>query len=236
MNTTISTLALRALVGQRRGFVLGALPILLVLLAAVVRALTGEPISARLVLVEVGLAVVVPLVSLLAANGVLGPEIDDGSVVYLLSTPVSRYVVAVSKWFTAASVSVVLSSGGLAAAAVAGGVSSRWVLGSAVAGAVGAILYTALFTLMSAATRHGMIAGLIYALILERAMGALLTGIRFISVQSITQRLTEPVADLDMPVEDMGLRYAVVAAVVVLVVGVGAAGWRLQRFQLKGDE
>ncbi len=236
MNTTISNLALRSLVGQRRGLVLVVLPTLLVLLAAVVRALTGEPVSARLILVEVGLAVVVPLVALLAANGVLGPEIDDGSVVYLLSTPVSRYVVAVSKWATAAAVSVVLSAGGLAAAALAGGVSNRWVLGSAVAGAVGAVLYTALFTLMSAATRHGMIAGLVYALILERAMGSLLTGIRYISVQSVTQRLAEPVADIDLPVAEMGLRYAVVAAVVVLVVGVGAAGWRLQRFQLKGDE
>ncbi|GGK82048.1 membrane protein [Ornithinimicrobium pekingense] len=236
MNPTISRLALRGLVGQRRGLVLVALPALLVLLAAVVRMLTGEPVSARLILVEVGLAVVVPLVALLAANGVLGPEIDDGSVVYLLSTPVSRYVVAASKWLTAAGVSVVLSSGGLAGAALAGGVSSRWVLGSAAAGAIGAVLYTALFTLMSAATRHGMIAGLVYALILERAMGSLLTGIRYVSVQSFTQRLTEPVADIDLPVADLGLGYAVVAAVVVLVVGVGAAGWRLQRFQLKGDE
>jgi ABC-2 type transport system permease protein len=236
MNPTISRLALRALVGQRRSLVLITLPALLVVLAAVVRMLTGEPISARLILVEVGLAVVVPLVALLAANGVLGPEIDDGSVVYLLSTPVSRYVVAASKWLTAAGVSVLLCAGGLAAAAVAGGVSGRWVLGSAVAGAIGAVLYTALFTLMSAATRHGMIAGLIYALILERAMGSLLTGIRYISVQSITQRLTEPVADIDLPVSDLGLGYAVVAAFVVLVVGVGAAGWRLQRFQLKGDE
>lgn len=236
MNATISSLALRSLVGQRRGLVLLALPVLLVLLAVLVRTLTGEAISARLVLVEVGLAVVVPIVALLAANGVLGPEIDDGSVVYLLSTPVSRYVVAASKWATAAAVSVVLSAGGLAAAAVAGGVSSGWVVASGVAGAIGAVLYTALFTFMSSATRHGMVAGLLYALVLERALGALLTGLRYVSVQSITQRLAEAVGDIDMPVADMGLGYAVVAAVVVLVGGVGAAGWRLQRFQLRGDE
>ncbi len=236
MNLTLSRLALRALVGQRRGLVLVALPLLLVVLAALVRTLTGEPVSARLILVEVGLAVVVPLVALLAANGVLGPEIDDGSVVYLLSTPVSRYTVAASKWATAAGVAVVLSSGGLAATALAGGVSTRWVLASAVAGAVGAVLYTALFTLLSAATRHGMIAGLVYALILERALGTLLTGIRHVSVQSITQRLTESVADVELPVSDLTLTYAVVAALVVLVGGVGAAGWRLQRFQLRGDE
>ncbi|GAA1163484.1 ABC transporter permease [Ornithinimicrobium humiphilum] len=236
MNLTVSRLALQALVGQRRGLVLVALPVLLVLLATLVRMLTQEPISARLVLVEVGLAVVVPLVSLLAANGVLGPEIDDGSVVYLLATPVRRTTMAASKWATAAGVSVVLSAGGLAGAALAGGVSNRWVLGSAVGGAVGALLYTALFTAMSAATRHGMIAGLIYALVLERALGSLLTGLRHVSVQSFTQRITEAVADIDLPVSDLGLTYALVAAVVVLVGGIGMAGWRLARFQLKGDE
>lgn len=235
MNPTISRLALLALVGQRRGLVLAALPLVLVLLAVAVRLLTGEAISARGVLVEVGLAVVVPLVALLAANGVLGPEIDDGSVVYLLSTPVSRYVVAASKWLTAAGVAAALSAAGLAAAALAGGVSSAWVLASAAAGAVGAVLYTALFTAMSSATRHGMIAGLVYILLIERGLGTLLTGLRYVSVQSFTQRITEAVADIDMPV-DMGLAYAVVAAVVVLVVGVAMAGWRLQRFQLRGDE
>ncbi|WP_134773997.1 ABC transporter permease [Ornithinimicrobium flavum] len=235
MNPTISRLALRALGGQRRGLVLVALPLVLVLLAVAVRLLTGEAISARGVLVEVGLALVVPLVALLAANGVLGPEVDDGSVVYLLSTPVSRYSVAASKWAAAAGVSVVLSAVGLAAAAWAGGVSGRWILASAVAGAVGAVLYTALFTAMSSATRHGMIAGLVYILLIERGLGSLLTGLRYVSVQSFTQRVTEVVADVEMPV-DMGLGYAVVAAGLVLVLGVLAAGWRLQRFQLRGDE
>jgi ABC-2 type transport system permease protein len=235
MNLTISRLALRGLVGQRRGLVLLAIPLVLVLLALAVRLLTGEAVSARGVLVEVGLAVVVPLVALLAANGVLGPEIDDGSVVYLLSTPVSRYAVAASKWATAAGVSVLLSSGGLAAAAVVGGVSARWVLASAVAGAIGAVLYTALFAAMSSATRHGMIAGLVYILLIERGLGSLLTGLRYVSVQSFTQRVSEAVADIDMPV-DMGLGYAVVAAVVVLVGGIAMAGWRLERFQLRGDE
>ncbi|MGD8150269.1 hypothetical protein [Ornithinimicrobium sp. Y1694] len=236
MNLTIARLALRALLGQKRGFVLLALPLVLVALAATVRALTGEPMSAGLVIVEVGLAVVVPLVALLAANGVLGPEIDDGSVVYLLSTPVSRYVVAASKWAAAACVSAMLSSGGLAAAALAGGVNSQWVLGSAVAGAIGAVLYTALFCLLSAATRHGMVAGLIYALVLERALASLLSGFRYLSVQAFTQRITESVAGIDLPLATIGLGYALIAALVVLVLGVGFAGWRLQRFQLRGDE
>ena len=236
MNTTIARLALRALLGQRRGLILVALPVLLVVLAGVLRALTGEPVSASMVVVETGLALVVPLVALLAANGVVGPEIDDGSVVYLLSTPVSRYVVASSKFTVAAVVAAVLSVLGLAGAALAGGISERWLVVALVSGGVGALLYTALFTALSAATRHGMIAGLLYVLVVEGLLGRFLSGVRYVSVRSIAERLGEVAADVDLPVADLSLTYAVVASLVILVVGVLAAGWRLQRFQLRGDE
>lgn len=236
MNPTIARLALRALVGQRRGLVLLALPLLLVVLAGVLRALGGGEVSPSRVLVEVGLALVVPLVALLAANGVLGPEIDDGSVVYLLSTPVSRYVVALSKFLVAAGVAVVLSVAGLVAAGLAGGADGEWVLGTGVAGGVAALLYTALFTALSAATRHGMIAGLLYALVLEALLARFLSGLRYISVSAVSQRIGEAVAEIDLPVGQMSLTYAVVAAAVLLVLGPLMAGWRLQRFQLRGDE
>ena len=236
MNTTIARLALRALVGQKRGLVLIALPLLLVVLAGVLRALTGEPVSATVVIVEVGLALVVPLVALLAANGVMGPEIDDGSVVYLLATPVSRYAVAASKFVVAADVAVLLSVAGLVGATLAGGLSERWLLVSLVTGGMAALLYTALFTALSAATRHGMIAGLIYALVLESLLGRFLSGLRYVSVNAIAQRLGEAAADVDLPVADMSLGYAVVASVVLLAAGAVLAGWRLQRFQLRGDE
>lgn len=236
MNLTIARLALRALTGQKRGLVLLALPVLLVALAGTLRLLTGEPVSANMVVVEVGLALVVPLVALLAANGVLGPEIDDGSVVYLLATPVSRYVVAVSKLVVAAGVAVVLSVAGLVGAALAGGLSERWVTVGLVTGGAGALLYAALFTALSSATRHGMIAGLVYALVVEGLLGRFLSGVRYVSVRAIAERLGEAAAGVDLPVGALSLTYALVAGAVVLVVGALAAGWRLQRFQLRGDE
>ena len=39
-----------------------------------------------------------PLVALLATSAVLGPEVDDGSIVYLLAKPVNRYGLAISKY------------------------------------------------------------------------------------------------------------------------------------------
>lgn len=236
MNPTIMRLALKALLGGWRGLVLFGLPILLVVLATALRLLTGTEVSPSLLIVETGLALVVPLVALLAANGVLGPEIDDGSVVYLLATPVRRSVVAISKYVVAASVAVVASVGGLLVSSLIGGVGSEWVLTGVITGGVAALLYSALFTAMSAATRYGMIIGLIYVLVIEGVLGRYLSGFRYLSVSSIAERIGEAVAEIDLPVEDMSLAFALVASVVLLVGGVAAAGWRLQRFQLSGDE
>ncbi len=38
-----------------------------------------------------------PLLSLIAGTGSIGPEIDDGSIVYLLAKPLSRYSIVVAK-------------------------------------------------------------------------------------------------------------------------------------------
>ena len=54
------------------------------------RVLVGEELTAASdTLYALGLAVIVPLVALLATTGVLAPEIDDGSISYLLAKPIS---------------------------------------------------------------------------------------------------------------------------------------------------
>ena len=236
MNATIMRLAARGLMGQRRWFILVALPLLVIALAGAVRALTGEPVAPQLVLYPVGMVLMLPLVSLLAANGVLSPEIDDGSVVYLLSTPVSRYAVALSKYAIAALVTVLLGGMGLVGGAWAAGLDTQWLLAGAAYALIGGLLYTAIFTALSAATRHGMVAGLLYILIVEGALGSLLSGIRYVSVGAIGQRLVESLSEVDLQAGDMGLTYATIAAAIILIGGVLAAGYRLSRFQLRGDE
>ena len=47
------------------------------------------------------LTVDVPLVALLATTGLLAPEIDDGSVAYLLAKPISRHTIVLSKLLVA---------------------------------------------------------------------------------------------------------------------------------------
>ena len=100
MNPTIMRLSAQALFGRRRGVVLLVIPVLLIALSGVVRALTEAGAGYEAIL-SLGFTLALPIVALLAAAAVLGPEIDDGSVVYLLAKPISRHTVARSKYAVA---------------------------------------------------------------------------------------------------------------------------------------
>ena len=96
LHPTVVRLGARSLFGRWRGVLLFVLPLVLIGLAVLVRALVGEDQeSAEAVLHNLGLAVVVPLVALLATSGLLASEIDDGSISYLLAKPVSRYTIVI---------------------------------------------------------------------------------------------------------------------------------------------
>ena len=109
MNPTILRLSAQALLGRRRGLVLLLIPAVLLVLAVVVQALTDDTVGYEAV-VSLGFTLALPLVALLAATAVLGPEVDDGSIVYLLSKPVSRHVIASSKYVVAWGATMVLGA------------------------------------------------------------------------------------------------------------------------------
>ena len=50
-----------------------------------------------------------PLLSLIAGTGSIGPEIDEGSIVYLLAKPLNRYSIVVTK--LAVAIGVVVAFG-----------------------------------------------------------------------------------------------------------------------------
>lgn len=238
MNATIARLAVRSLFGQRRGYLLLTLPVLLVGLSLIVTVLTDGSVAVDPVTGAFGFSLVLPLVALLVSTGVLGPEIEDGSIIYLLSTPVSRLTVAVSKQLVATVVTVVLGAGALFVSAL---ILEPGAPGQAVALGVGALAsgtaYCGLFVALSALLRHGTVAGLIYILVLEGLFASWLSGIRYLSIGSWGRRVTGSLTDdLSLVVRDIGLPYAVIAALVVTVGGALLAGNRLRSFQLRGEE
>lgn len=233
MNRTIIKLALQALLGRRRFWLLIALPLALIGLTAVIRALSSDPDAAWPMISFLGYPLVLPLVAILAASSVLGPEVDDGSIVYLLSKPVSRHAIAISKWLVAWSATLVVGSLGVfTAGLVAGGGEQAlgWWVGALVAGTT----YSALFLALSSLTRHAVVIGLIFVLIWEGLAGGFLSGVAWLSVGQWGIRIGHEVsASLDDPVN---LLWALLASLAVTLGGVWFAGDRLRSFALTGDE
>lgn len=235
MSSTVMRLSAQALVGRRRGIVLLLVPGVLVVLAVVVRALTEQGTGYEAVL-ALGFTLALPIVALLAAAAVLGPEIDDGSVVYLLAKPISRHRIALSKYAVAWVATTVLGVLPLVACGLVIDASDplrafAWGVGGLVAGSA----YTALFLGLAALTRHAVVAGLLFALLWESVLGNVFDGIRWLAIGAWGREVAGEVSPgIAMP--GTGLAYAVLASLAVIALGVHVAGDRLRSFALRGDE
>lgn len=237
VSRTIVRLGLHSIFGRWRGALLFVLPLVLIALSILVRALVGQADEgARHTLYGLGLVVIVPLVALLATSGLLAPEIDDGSISYLLAKPVSRHTIVISKLLVAASCVLVFAAlPVLVAGLVLMNGEPSFAVGFAVGALAGGVAYCALFALLSIMTRHAVVIGLIYLLIWEGLLGGLLDGVRWLSVTRWSGEIVDRIADLSL-VDELPLAYALPALAVVIVAGGWQTGRRLRGFNLTGDE
>ncbi|QIK11411.1 ABC transporter permease subunit [Streptomyces sp. Je 1-4] len=235
---TVARLTYRALLGRRRALILFALPALLVVLAVAVRLLTGaDDATAGDILGGFALGTMVPLIGVIAGTGAIGPEIDDGSVVYLLAKPVSRPSIIFTKLLVAIGVTVTFSAlPVLFAGFLLNGNSQQMAVGYAVAAAVASVAYSALFLLFGTITRHAVVFGLVYALIWEAFVGTLISGAKTLSIQQWALAVGQKVAAEGALTSEVQLPLAI-----CLLVGLtGAATWyaarRLKALTLSGEE
>jgi ABC-2 type transport system permease protein len=237
ISRTIVRLGVQSIFGGWRGALLFLLPLVLLGLAALVRSLVGQDeTAARNTLFGLGLAVIVPLVALLATSGLLAPEIDDGSISYLLAKPMSRYTIIGSKLVVAAACVLVFAALPMLVAGLillTGSPSLGLAFG--VGSLVGGIAYCAVFALLSVMTRHAVVIGLIYLLIWEGLLGGLLDGVRWLSVTRWSAAIVDEIST-DTRGTNLSVTYAVIASAVVIAAGTWLAGRRLRAFNLTGDE
>src|SRR5437899_12546309 len=98
----VAAITLRATIGRKRALLFALAPLVLVLVTVALKLAHPERASWPVdVLGVFGLAVVLPLTALIIGTSVLGAEIDDGSIVHLLATPVSRSLVVAVKYAVA---------------------------------------------------------------------------------------------------------------------------------------
>ncbi|MFJ9039840.1 ABC transporter permease [Streptomyces sp. NPDC102406] len=235
---TVARLTYRALLGRRRALILFALPVLLVVISALVRGLTGaDDQTASDVLGGFALATMVPLIGVIAGTGAIGPEIDDGSVVYLLSKPVKRPTIIFTKLIVAVAVTMVFSAvPTLIAGLILNGNGQQIAVAYTIAALVASIAYAAIFLLLGTVTRHAVVFGLVYALVWEALFGSLVAGARTLSVQQWSLAVAHKVAGGDLVTSDVGLPAATVLLVAVTVLATWYAGQRLRSLKLAGEE
>lgn len=227
MNRVVMQLTVRGLFGRRRAVLLVILPVLLLLLAALTRwASGGDPTASAGLTGGFAMGTVVPLMCLLVGTGVIGPEIDDGSIVYLLAKPVPRSRILASKLAVALSATVVFGVLPImAATAIAGDEQLRLTQAYGLASLLAGICYTTVFVALSVLTRNAVIIGLLYALLWEAVIGGFVPGVRDVSVR---QWALAPAQAL---LGDRAASWGVVSAVtvpvglVLLVVVTVGAGW-----------
>ncbi|MFF9849158.1 ABC transporter permease [Streptomyces litmocidini] len=235
---TVARLTYRALLGRRRAAILFLLPALLLVIAAAVRALNGadDQVAADL-LGGFALATMVPLIGVIAGTGAIGPEIDDGSIVYLLSKPVKRTTIITTKLIVAIAVTMVFSAvPTLIAGFILNGNGQQVAVAYTVAALVASIAYSALFLLLGTVSRHAVVIGLVYALVWEALFGSLISGARTLSVQQWALALAEKVTGDGLVTSDVALPTATVLLVAVTLGATWFAGHKLRTLKLAGEE
>jgi len=242
MNATVAQLTARSLLGRRRALLLLALPGVVILLAVISRSLAGQDPDHTVVLLGgFALGTLVPLLGLIAGTGAIGPEIDDGSIVYLLAKPLRRSSIILSKLVVA--IGVITAFGvlpTLVAGLILSGTEERLAVAYTVAALVAGITYCALFLALAVITRHAVVVGLLYALIWESLVGSLVPGAQALSIQQWSLALTERIVGSRAAVLDITSAVSLGAAVPLLLAVAGGftwyAGWRLRSLRLSSDE
>jgi ABC-2 type transport system permease protein len=242
VDRTVATLTWHSLVGRRRSVLLMILPAVLLVLAVVLRLAQGQDVGASVTLLGgFALGTVVPLLGLIAGTGAIGPEIDDGSIVYLLAKPLNRFSIVLSKLLVVVALVAIFGAlptlvAGLVMSGGSGGVAVGYAVGVLVAGTA----YSALFLLLGVLTRNAVVVGLLYALVWESVVGGFVPGAQALSVQQWALAVTEKV--VGSSAADLGIASAVgfgTGVVLLVTVTVGAAvyaGWRLRSIHLSTDE
>ncbi|MEU4481505.1 ABC transporter permease subunit [Micromonospora sp. NPDC023966] len=233
--STVSWITARGLFGRRRFLLLLPLPALLLALAILSRSLGVDPGEwGPAVLVGLGLAVVLPVVALIVGTGVLGAEIDDGTVVHILTKPLPRWQIILPKLAVAAGVTAVTVAVPLYVAGVLAD-SVRLGLALAVAASIGALAYSAFFVALSLLTRRPVLLGLVYVLIWEGLLGNFVSGTKVLSIQQYVIALADRIAPTELLATNVSVPVAAVMSALIAVGFTVLAIDRLRSFSVAGE-
>jgi ABC-2 type transport system permease protein len=258
-NPTVAWITTRATLGRKRALLFAIPAVILIVVTVALKA--GRPPSRPWpshVLGTFGFSVLLPLTALIIGSSVLGAEIDDGSIIHLLATPVRRSSVIITKFAVATALTIVFAAvPELIAALIAGGGSTQsaitgtpggpvfvpgtvvnstdFAVGLFVGALAGAVIYNAIFIMVSAATTRAIAVGLLYVLIWETLLSNFVSGARLLSVSHYSLGIANGIAHDSSLNAGLSVPTSVIMGVIVTAVALGLAVNLLSGFTLKGE-
>jgi ABC-2 type transport system permease protein len=237
LNGTVAKITFRATMGRKRAFLFAVTPVILLLVTTALKLSNPADKSWPADIVGTfGFSVVLPLTALIIGTSVLGAEIDDGSIVHLLATPVRRSSVIITKFAVAAVLTMIfVAVPELLAGLIATGGVTRLAIGVFAGAMTGSVIYNAVFVLVSVLTTRAIAVGLLYLLVWEGLLGNLVSGASELSVGQYSLGVANSIARDQALNAHLTLGTVVVAGLIVTVAALALAIRRLAAFSLKGD-
>ena len=235
MNLTIMSLTARAMLGRKRVLMLLPMPIILIGLTLIGVA-SGESDAGwgPVVFSSLGISVILPLTALIVGSSALGLEIDDGTITHLLTKPLPRSEIVLSKLAVAWLVTAVATGVPLAAAALIAG-SGKLAVGLVIGAAIGGLAYSALFLALSVMTKRPVAVGLVYIVLWENILVSYVSGARVFSVRQHATAIADSIGNTQLIDASVTVGTALIMSVIFIVVGTVGATQRLRSFALTGE-
>jgi ABC-2 type transport system permease protein len=248
-NPTVAWITVRATLSRKRAL-LFALPAVILILFTLALKASHAPMPAwpSHVLGTFGFSVLLPLTALIIGTSVLGAEVDDGSIVHLLATPVRRSSVVVTKFLVATGLTILfaavpeliaaLIAGGGSAPSLAGLIavnSGQLAIGLFVGALACSVIYNAVFVMVSVATTRAIAVGLLYVLVWEVLLANFVGGVRLLSVSHYGLGIANGFASDTALEAGLSVLTSVVMGAVVTAAALALAVKLLSSFTLKGE-
>jgi ABC-2 type transport system permease protein len=236
-NPVIAALTVRSTLGRRRALLFAIPAVILIALTLILRA-THPADGAQWpdhVLGDFGFSVLLPLTALIVGTGVLGAEIDDGSAIHLLATPVPRSSVVVTKFAVAAALTMVFAAVPELVAGLLAPHSGKLALALFVGAIAGSVIYSAVFVMASVLTNRAIAIGLLYVLIWEGLLANVVGGVRILSIAHYGLGIANAIYPDQNLQAGLTLTTSLILGVVVTVGALILATRRLSAFAIKGE-
>jgi hypothetical protein len=236
--TSLVLYALKAAVPPRRRVALLVPCFAAVLFGAIARGFGGDASHHFGEVAVTGLfGLVLPVTTLVVGDAVLGAEIRRGSFTFTWLSPVPTWQVVLSRWIGGSAIAAGALGLSFAIASLVAGTPDS--VGPVVLGAIfGSVAYIAVFMAIGSIAQRAAVWSLAFIFLVERLLGAALSGIAQISASWEARSVFVGYAEVAESLHREGIpegASAIVRLLIITIVGLAIAARRLPRLKMVGS-